>query len=182
MQNQNPATWTFLGRFIPPSQAGGPILESPSPDSPIAYFTDDTNAKGQRFKADGKLDGGSFSALNPPANNSRLLVSTVAFSTTPRGTVGLLIAFDDDGYPNGNVSVWAQALDKNGKPVGSSKKVFLTASKERYEANKIFAIPGKPEDTVARFVWYGLKIDTSSNKALGSNSVFQKFDFSVRLP
>lgn len=182
MQNQNPATWAFLGRFIPPSQAGGPILESPSPDSPVVYFSDDTNVKGQRMKADGKLDGASFSALNPPANNSRLLVSTVAFSTTSRGTVGLLIALDDDGFPNGTVSVWAQALDKNGKPVGSSKKLFSTATRERYEANKVFALPGNPGDTVARFVWYGLKIDTSTNKALGSNSVVQKFDLSVRLP
>ena len=180
--NQNAETWTFIGRFSRSTLPGGPFINFLLPNSAIAYFTDYTNVKGQRINGDGTLNGSSFDAFNSPAKDTRLLVSTVAFAETPRGVVGMLIALDDEGFPKGSVSIWAQPLDRNGKPVGSSKKLISTSANERIESNKLFALPGKPGDTVARFVWYGLKIDISSNKALGSNSKVQKLDLGVRLP
>lgn len=184
LQNLKPEDWTSVARTTNPVPTSRPeliveraILEVPPSDSPILYFTDNANVKGQKFSADGKLEGASFSGFNPPAKNIRLLASAVAFSATSQGVVGMLIALDDEGYPNGSVSVWAQALNSQGRPVGSSKKLYTTSVNERIETNELFALPAQSGDTVARFVWYGLKADYFESKF-----AVLKFDLSLRLP
>lgn len=179
LQNLQRQDFTAIGRLSAGLLGAGPIVELNSSDSAIAYFTDDTNVIGQAINSSGKLGGSSFTALNAPGKNSRLLISTVAFATTPKGVIGMLIALDDDGYPNGSVSVWAQALNANGKPVGPSKKIYATSPTERIETNKVFALPFQAGDKGAQFVWYGLKGDPHF---LDTSYIIQKFDLTVRLP
>lgn len=140
----------------------------------MIYFTDNVNVKGRKIDEDGKLVGSAFSALNAPAKKTRLLPSTAAFSTTPQGVVGLLIALDDEGFPNGSVTVWAQRLKGDGKPVGQSKKLFTTSPDERIEASRLFALPTQPGESAARFVWYAQNSDY-----INSKHEVLKFDLSL---
>ncbi len=158
LQNLNIADWTVVAPANA-SRWGGPFFAHLSADSPVVYYSDQANIKGRRIDAEGNPEGASFNALKAPGKSQKPIPFTAAFSTTENGVVGVLIALEDQGYPNGSVSVWAQALNKKGKAVGSSKKLYTTTANERIDENQIFALPVQPGDTEARFVWYGIKGD-----------------------
>jgi len=170
LKNLRPEDWTVVTRltspFLPPLGKEGAVLNLLSPDSPILYFTDNKNAMGQKISTDGKLLGHSFKALNSPGSKKRLFVTGTAFSAASKGVIGLLIAIDDPGWPNGPVSVWAQQLNSKGNPVGPSKKLYQTASNERIDFDKLFALPIAAGDGAARFVWYGLKGDSAGKTGM----------------
>src|SRR5262249_8342768 len=89
-------------------------LSFPLADSALAYFVDTQNIKGRKISWDGKPAGRAFKAFNPPADPTLIYSPSVAFATTSKGAVGLLIAREDDGQQS-PVTLWAQVLDANGR-------------------------------------------------------------------
>jgi len=156
-------------------------LSFPSADSAVAYFVDKQNIKGRKISLDGKLLGKPFNAFNAPADPTLIFFPSVAFATTSKGSLGLLIAREDDRQASPN-TLWAQLLDANGKPNGSSVKLFTTADTERFLDAKLVALPGKPGNKTARFIWYGLLEKSVDGNFNGDVNLFEKLDISIPLP
>ncbi len=131
-------------------------LSFSSPDSPIVYYTDNQSVKGRKINASGELSSPPFVAFNSPVKREQLLFSSAAFSTISGNVRGMLIAVEDEGI-DGAASVWAQALNENGKPVGTPQRLYTTGENEKIvDGGEIIALPVKPGESVARFVYYGL--------------------------
>jgi hypothetical protein len=90
----------------------------------------------------------------------------------------MLITYEDvaSGTPT---SIWAQVLDRNGKPVGSPVKLDSKSTTEKFWLGKTSAMPINPEDTFARFVWYGIPDDVESYDVVRS---LLRLDISLPLP
>lgn len=114
--------------------------------SASVYYADQQTVKGRAISKLGKLSGRPFQAFSGPLDQP-LHDPTVAFSTTSKGTVGLLIGY---GLSPASNSTWAQVLDSRGRPIGSSKMIetFYFAS-----GSQLLALPRKPSDTAFQFVW-----------------------------
>ncbi len=167
LKNFKKADFTNIGRVFYPDPGGehanhrltgfGAALAFASVDSAFTYFTDNQNIKGQKIDADGKLSGTSFKAFNPPIKDNQLLWPSAAFSETSAGVRGILIAIEHDNT-GGAASIWAQVLNKKGKPSGSPVKLYTTADTEEITVGRVVIIPSpvKPGDPVAPFVLYAL--------------------------
>lgn len=124
------------------------------PDSSaMVFFSDSTNVKGRKINPDGKLNGKPFVAFAAPENKTQLLDPSAVFSTTSKGTRGILIAAEDNDPP-GVATTWAQVLDSNGVQIGAPALVSATAENETTRAAQIAVLPVKPTNKSYQFQFY----------------------------
>jgi hypothetical protein len=156
------------------------------PDSSaIVFYADESSVKGRKINSDGKLNGKPFVAFQAPEGSTRLLSPSAVFSTTSKGTRGILVASRDDD-PSGAATTWAQVLDSNGTSIGAPLIVNSTPDTETTLAGQISVLPVKPGSNVFRFQLYqtvGQKNHGwSSDQVAPLGTEILKFKFSLTEP
>jgi hypothetical protein len=124
------------------------------PDSSaIVFYADESGVKGRKINPDGKLNGKPFVAFRAPESSTRLLNPSAIFSTTSKGTRGILVATRDDD-PSGGATSFAQVLDSTGASIGAPILVNSTSETETTLAGQISVLPVKPGSNVFLFQLY----------------------------
>lgn len=133
--------------------------------SGVIYYPDNNGLRGQPISADGKLNGGSFTAFKSPAETISLRFPAAEFTHTPKGIRGVLIAHELDD----SVSIWAQALDEFGKPSDPAIEVATLAPAEKAVSSDMIALIKKPESSSFPFVYFGSITQTAGGFILKMN-------------
>jgi hypothetical protein len=146
--------WIYQGASLAMLQDG----------SAMVFYADGywNGVKRRKIDQQGRLSGVAHPAFSAPIAKAHLSQPLVAFSTTANGTVGLLIAKQDNppkdrsnlpqaGDPN---FAWAQALDSKGRPIGDPVAVFELLPDNVYDiGSALIAVPLNSSDKLFHFVW-----------------------------
>ena len=120
--------------------------------SAIVFYADDQSVKRRKIDQRGKLTGPPSQAFSGTTNQP-LHNPTAEFSTTSKGTVGLLMAYEIVPHGLATAYVWAQTLDPQGRPAGAAKAVDRVIAAQA-TTSVLIALPRKPSDTLFPFLWF----------------------------
>ena len=122
--------------------------------SAILFYADNDGVKKRTIDPKGKLSPNDSHAFSAPLDAEILHDPNVAFSTTAKGTTGLLFATSYKNNFRGNGTAWAQVLDSKGFPIGKPV-VVNPISPDTWTKNGslLMALPRNVSQTSYEFVW-----------------------------
>lgn len=124
------------------------------PDSSaLVFYSDQAGVKGRKISSDGKVIGAPFVAFRAPQNKTILSEPSAVFSTTSKGSQGILVATEDN-VPTGSANTWAQVLSPTGLPVGAPILVNSTTSTTTARDGQISVLPVAPGVSGFQFQFY----------------------------
>lgn len=143
---------------IPYFHSYGATLVGLPDGSAAVFYADGKSVKRREIDLRGKFSGPSSPAFSAPLSTTALRLPRVAFSTTTKGTVGLLIAsqFDESNIQDSGFA-WAQVLDANGRSVGDPIDVYDYPAYDWPGDSSLLALPRKPSDILFHFQWIQLQ-------------------------
>lgn len=138
----------------------------------FVVFVDNGNTKRRTIDATGKLTGSSVAAFHSPKANTKLFYPTVVLTNGAAGVRGLLLAVQDPLSTSGLATVWVQAVDGNGLPLGAALKVDTTSATETAFGSQLVALPQAVTSTSYHFAdFYALTQFTSPGQTYQASGI-----------
>jgi len=130
----------------------GATLAALPDGSAAVFYADHKSVNRRQINQNGKLSGPPSPAFSNPLSPTSFSFPRVAFSTTAKGTSGLLIVSENSNIQDPHFE-WAQALDANGRSVGDPIGVYEFPAYDTPGDSSLLALPRKPSDTLFQFEW-----------------------------